>query len=101
VIGALLHAHLRAGAGYERTQVGPFLATLTPGSNHPNRNYAVPDDGVEPTPVEPTPEEIAALVALYEGRDLRPRLEYASSAAPALASVLRNGGRRRRRRHRP
>jgi GNAT superfamily N-acetyltransferase len=87
VIGQRLHAYLRAAAGYERIQVGPFLATFTPGSVHPNLNYAVPDDGIEPSP-----EQIAALVALYDSRGLRPRLEYASSAAPALAPALLTAG---------
>ena len=83
VIGQRLHAYLRAGAGDERQQVGPFLATFTPGSTHPMRNYAVPDDDAAPTP-----DQIAALIAAYETRGLRPRLEYSSSAAPALASAL-------------
>jgi GNAT superfamily N-acetyltransferase len=87
VIGQQLHAYLRAAAGYERTTVGPFLATFTAGNSHPNRNYAVPEDGIDPTPAE-----IAALVALYEDRGLRPRLEYASSAAPALGPALRAAG---------
>lgn len=83
MIGQLLHAYLRAAAGYERVQVGPFLATFTPGNDHPNRNYAVPDGGINTSP-----DEIAALIAVYESRGLRPRLEYASSAAPALAEAL-------------
>ena len=87
MIGHQLHEYLRAGAGYERVRVGPFLATFTPGNSHPNRNYAVPDNDVAPTP-----DEIAALVALYESRGLKPRLEYASSAAPALASALTAAG---------
>ena len=87
VIGQLLHAYLRAAAGYERLQVGPFLATFTPGNDHPNRNYAVPDNGINTSP-----GEIAALVAVYESRGLRPRLEYASSAAPALAEALLAAG---------
>ena len=87
MIGQQLHAYLRAAAGYERMTVGPFLATFTPGNDHPNRNYAVPDDGIEPTAAD-----IAALVALYESRGLRPRLEYASSAAPALGAALLAAG---------
>jgi len=87
VIGQRLHAYLRAAAGHERTTVGPFLATFTPATSHPNRNYAVPHDGIDPTP-----SEIAALVALYEGRGLRPRLEYAPSAAPALGPALQAAG---------
>ena len=83
MIGQQLHTYLRGAAGYERSQVGPFLATFTPSDNHPNRNYAVPADGVDPTP-----DQIAALIAVYESRDLRPRLEYASSAAPLLGAAL-------------
>jgi len=87
VIGQQLDAYLRAAAGDERVPVGPFLATFTAGSDNPYRNYAVPDDGIEPDR-----GQIAALVALYESRGLRPRLEYSASAAPALAGALQRAG---------
>jgi GNAT superfamily N-acetyltransferase len=83
VIGQQLHANLRASAGRERQQVGPFLATFTPGTTHPSRNYAVPDDDISPTPAE-----IAALVGVFQERRLRPRLEYSTGAAPALEQRL-------------
>ena len=87
MIGQRLHAYLRASAGYERQQVGPFLATFTPGSDHPMRNYAVPDDGAAPDR-----DEVASLIAKYEARGLRPRLEFAPSAAPAVAAILLAAG---------
>lgn len=83
MIGPRLHANLRASAGYERQQVGPFLATFTPGTTHPSRNYAVPDDDISPSPAE-----IAALVDVFHERGLRPRLEYSTDAAPALEQRL-------------
>jgi hypothetical protein len=34
-----IHAYLRAGGdGFDIQQVGPFLATFTPGTEHPMRN---------------------------------------------------------------
>ncbi len=83
-----IHAYLRAGgAGNDIEQVGPFLATFTPGTKHPMRNYAIPDDDAQPTR-----DEVEALVRLFLGRGLKPRLEYADAAAPRLEAILREFG---------
>ncbi|MBV8933942.1 MAG: GNAT family N-acetyltransferase, partial [Kutzneria sp.] len=34
-----------APRGRETARVGPFLATFTPGTDHPMLNYAIPDNG--------------------------------------------------------
>ena len=79
-----IHAYLRAsGTGSEHERVGPFLATFTPGTDHPMRNYAIPDDDARPSGVE-----IDALVQAFEQRGLKPRLEYAANAAPRLEAIL-------------
>jgi ribosomal protein S18 acetylase RimI-like enzyme len=83
VIAQQIHAYLRAGTGDERQQIGPFLATFTPGNDHPMRNYAIPDDDADPSA-----SDIGRLVDAYQQRGLTPRLEYVSTAAPALERAL-------------
>lgn len=78
-----IHAYLRLGAGYERVQVGPFVATFTPGNDHPMRNYAIPDDRANPSP-----EDVRALVTTFRDRGLEPRLEYVSGATPQVRPAL-------------
>lgn len=78
-----IHAYLRLGAGYERFQVGPFLATFTPGNDHPMRNYAIPDDRARPSQ-----EDVRALVSAFRDRGLKPRLEYVIGAAPEVQPAL-------------
>lgn len=83
-----IHAYLRValdGPGAER--VGPFLAGFSDMSANPFRNYAVPDDGAEPSP-----DDIAVLVAAFTRRDRVPRLEYVPSLAPAVESALLGAG---------
>jgi GNAT superfamily N-acetyltransferase len=80
-------SYLRDGAGYERERVGCFTATFTPGNDHPMRNYAIPDEGVLASE-----DDIAALVAIYERRGLKPRLEYVHGAAPGLEDALVDAG---------
>jgi hypothetical protein len=83
-----IHAYLRAGAaGAETERVGPFLATFTPGTDHPMRNYAIPDDDARPRP-----SEVDALVETFRSRGLKPRLEYADEASTALLQVLLEAG---------
>jgi len=49
----LIAAHMRATAGRRHPdQAGPFCTGFDPHSNDPFRNYAVPADGVRPTPDE-------------------------------------------------
>jgi predicted GNAT family acetyltransferase len=47
------------------------------------RNYAIPDDDVRPSVAE-----VEALVSVFRGRGLMPRMEYAEVAAPELEPVL-------------
>ncbi|GHG36350.1 MULTISPECIES: GNAT family N-acetyltransferase [Amycolatopsis] len=83
-----IQAYVRATAprGRETEQVGPFLATYSP-NPHPMLNYAIPDDGAQPTPAE-----IDALTAAYRRRDLLPRLEYFTDVAPGLEKLLVEAG---------
>ncbi|MEV7093837.1 GNAT family N-acetyltransferase [Amycolatopsis sp. NPDC051045] len=76
-----------APRGRETEQVGPFLATYSPGTAHPMLNYAIPDDGAKPTPAE-----IDALTEAYRRRDLLPRLEYFTDVAPDLENLLVEAG---------
>jgi GNAT superfamily N-acetyltransferase len=80
-----IQAYLRRAASYgrETARIGPFLATFAPGSASPYLNYAIPDEAADPRP-----EEIAALVAAYAGRERRPRLEYLPDLAPAVEPAL-------------
>ncbi|MFB9684036.1 GNAT family N-acetyltransferase [Amycolatopsis plumensis] len=79
-----IQTYVRATAprGRETEQVGPFLATYSP-NRHPMLNYAIPDDGAQPTPAE-----IDALTAVYRRRDRLPRLEYFTDVAPGLEKLL-------------
>jgi ribosomal protein S18 acetylase RimI-like enzyme len=68
-------------------QVGPFLATFHPDTDHPFLNYAIPDDGSAPTEAE-----VAALAVAYRDRGRVPRLEYLPAVAPAVEAALVAGG---------
>jgi hypothetical protein len=57
-----VHAYLRALAGDRAPRVGPFVLLLDTNDAGPYRNYAVPDDGAEPTPAD-----IDALIAAFAG----------------------------------
>ena len=88
-LDARLNGYLRLTApqGRETLRCGPLLATFDPASNNPFRNYAVPDDGAEPSS-----GEIAAFVAACRARSRRPRVEYAPAAAPGLRPRLEQAG---------
>jgi len=76
-----------APRGRNTEQVGPFLATYSPGTAHPMLNYAIPDDGAKPTAAE-----IAALTEAFRQRGLLPRLEYFTDVAPDLENLLVEAG---------
>src|SRR3569832_2163949 len=82
---ARLNAYLRVTAPQGRValRTGPFLATFDPRRDNPYRNYAVPDDGADPTPAE-----IEAFAEICRAHGRRPRLEYAPEAAPAQEAAL-------------
>ncbi|WP_155547999.1 GNAT family N-acetyltransferase [Amycolatopsis camponoti] len=84
-----IQAYVRKTAprGRNTEQVGPFLATYSPGTAHPMLNYAIPDDGAKPTAAE-----IDALTEAYRRRDLLPRLEYFTDVAPDLENLLVEAG---------
>ncbi len=82
-----VNAYLRVGAGQVTERVGPFLATFTPGNDHPMRNYAIPDDDAQPSRAE-----VEQLIEAYRRRGPKPRLEYADRAAPDLEMVLVESG---------
>ncbi|MEU0789492.1 GNAT family N-acetyltransferase [Amycolatopsis sp. NPDC005961] len=84
-----IQAYVRKTAprGRNTEQVGPFLATYSPGTAHPMLNYAIPDDGAKPTAAE-----IGALTEAYRRRDLLPRLEYFTDVAPDLENLLVEAG---------
>lgn len=68
-------------------EAGCFVVGLTPGSASPYLNYASPLPGSAPTA-----RDVAALVRAFRTRGLRPRLEYAPGAAPAVEGALRAAG---------
>lgn len=88
-----LHAYLRALIGSRARQVGPFLAAVDDHDASLFRNYAVPDDGAEPTP-----DEIETLTAFFTDRGRTPRLEYLPGPFPRLEVALLGSGFRPERR---
>jgi GNAT superfamily N-acetyltransferase len=82
-IQSSLRENVRAGAA---TQVGPFLIRFDADTDHPFRNYAIPDDGARPTAAE-----VAELVAAFVDRQRKPRLEYLAPL-PAVDAALAAAG---------
>lgn len=82
-----VHAYLRALAGERSHRVGPFLARFDDHDAGLFRNYAVPDDGADPTP-----DHVAELIAVFTGRDRTPRLEYLPVLCPAVEPALLAAG---------
>ncbi len=76
-------ARVAAAHGRETERVGPFLATFTPGTDHPYLNYAIPDDGAAPAP-----DDVAALERAFAARGLVPRVEVLAGTAPAAEEGL-------------
>jgi ribosomal protein S18 acetylase RimI-like enzyme len=88
-VDAQIQAYLRRAAarGRETERIGPFLATFDGASDNRFLNYAVPDDGAQPSA-----GEVQALAEAYARRGLLPRLEYLPATAPAVEEVLRAAG---------
>jgi ribosomal protein S18 acetylase RimI-like enzyme len=78
-----IQSYLRVAAprGRDSERVGPFLATFSRDSENPYLNYAIPDDGAEPTAAE-----VAALAEAYRTRARLPRLEYVAAVAAGFAA---------------
>ncbi|HET6709222.1 GNAT family N-acetyltransferase [Amycolatopsis sp.] len=85
---SVIQTYVRTTAprGRETERVGPFLATYS-SNKHPMLNYAIPDDGAQPTAAE-----IDALTEAYRRRDRLPRLEYFTDVAPDLEKLLVGAG---------
>jgi ribosomal protein S18 acetylase RimI-like enzyme len=84
----LVHAYSRSLAGRSNDEmVGPFAVLFSERNPSPHANYAIPLDFAEPSPAE-----VAALVAAFAARDRQPRLEFAPSAAPKLEPALLASG---------
>jgi GNAT superfamily N-acetyltransferase len=88
-LDAAIQSYLRASAsrGRDVERAGPFLATFDPTTDHPFLNYAIPDDGAQPSAAD-----VERLVAAYQRRGRLPRLEYLPAVAPAAEAVLLAGG---------
>jgi len=67
--------------------VGPFVIGLDPTTTSPNINYATPRPGAAITATD-----VTALVAGFRAADRKPRLEYVTSCAPGLESLLAAAG---------
>ncbi|MFR9729348.1 GNAT family N-acetyltransferase [Saccharopolyspora sp. MS10] len=81
-----IRASLRANVRSDAPRVGPFLLRLDPDDAGPFRNYAVPEDDAEPTPAE-----VAALIAAFAERDRTPRAEFVGPQ-PAVCAALAAAG---------
>ncbi|MFC4532184.1 GNAT family N-acetyltransferase [Sphaerisporangium dianthi] len=68
-------------------QTGGFVIGFDPGTTSPYINYATPEPGARPDG-----RDVAALVEAFRERGLKPRLEFAPDAAPAVEPVLRQAG---------
>lgn len=73
---------LRASIEGRSVRVGPFQVVFNERSDNPFRNYAIPDDGAEPTK-----DELAALVDAFRERDRKPRFEFVTPNAPVEAVI--------------
>lgn len=80
-----IQSYLRVAASHQRDteRIGSFLATFTPSNDNPFLNYAIPDDHATPSPAD-----VTALIAAYEKRLRKPRLEYIAQLAPAVERTL-------------
>ncbi len=85
----LVERYLRASIaqGRETERIGPFLASFSRSTRNPYLNYAIPDDGAQPSA-----GDVAGLIDSYERRKLKPRLEYLTSCAPRVEDALLAGG---------
>ena len=84
-----IQAYLRTAASRTREtgRFGPLLATFSADTDHPYLSYAIPDDGAEPSPAD-----VAALIAGFGARERTPRVEYLPAVAPAAEAALLAGG---------
>lgn len=67
----------------EPVEIGGFVVGIDPSTTSHHVNYATPLPGIEPTSAD-----VAALISAFRERGLKPRLEFAPNAAPAVESAL-------------
>ncbi|QFZ17287.1 GNAT family N-acetyltransferase [Saccharothrix syringae] len=82
----LIRRNLRESIRADAVRVGPFLVRFDAHSDNPYLNYAVPEEGAEPTAAE-----VAALVTAFHDRSRTPRLEYLRPA-PGVDAALDAAG---------
>ncbi|MBD2073678.1 GNAT family N-acetyltransferase [Phormidium sp. FACHB-592] len=84
-----IQSYLRVAASHQRDteRIGSFLATFSRFNANPFLNYAIPDDNATPSLAD-----VIALIAAYEKRSRKPRLEYVAQLAPAVEGVLMDAG---------
>ncbi|MEU1942490.1 GNAT family N-acetyltransferase [Streptomyces sp. NPDC059474] len=68
-------------------ETGGFVAGFDPSTTSPYINYATPLPGTRPTD-----RDVKELIEAFRVRDLKPRLEFAPDAAPAVEPALREAG---------
>ncbi len=68
-------------------ETGGFVAGFDPGTTSPYINYATPLPGTRPTG-----RDVKELIEAFRVRDLKPRLEFAPDAVPAVEPALREAG---------
>ncbi|MCW7940720.1 GCN5 family acetyltransferase [Streptomyces hygroscopicus] len=71
----------------EAVEIGGFVAGFDPATTSPYINYATPLPGARPTG-----RDVTALIEAFRDRGLKPRLEFAPDAAPAVDPALRQAG---------
>lgn len=71
----------------EVVETGGFVVGIDPGTTSPYINYATPLPGTRPTEAD-----VAALIAVFRERGLKPRLEFAPNTAPEVAPALLAAG---------
>ena len=69
------------------TRVGRFLCHFDPDNDLRFLNYAIPDDGIDPTPAE-----LDELAAVFAARERMPRFEFLPTRSPRLAGTLERHG---------
>jgi ribosomal protein S18 acetylase RimI-like enzyme len=69
------------------TRVGQFLLMFTAATKHRYLNYAIPDDGADPSAAE-----LDTLLEAFRNADRMPRLEFLPTVAPALEARLLDHG---------
>ena len=68
-------------------ETGGFVVGIDPTTTNPYINYATPLPGAEPSG-----RDVTALIEAFRERGLKPRLEFAPNAAPAVEPALRAAG---------